>query len=118
MTQTTNEKATPFIPEYIFCADPSMRAPGFALLQLSENGRIRVVETDFCDNSRRKDGHGMMLVATVNCMRPMVNKIPPGSRVTFVRERGFSRFPTETQALAKVAGVCDYVLAKDFSKYL
>lgn len=107
------EKPLLFRPEYIFAVDPSLRKPGFALLELSGSGRIKVVSTNICDNKRRKGTHGLLLTAIVAGIKAMLSKLPDGAKVTFVRERGFSRFAAETQALFKVIGVLDYILTKD-----
>lgn len=110
------DKKTPiFIPEFLFCADLSLRQPGFALLHLEDNGRIRVVDTSVCDNKKYQGTHGDMLVRIFTHMKNVVKAIPEGSRVTFVRERAFSRFATETQTLNKVVGITDFLIARDFS---
>lgn len=113
LRQDEAEKPLPFVPEYIFAADPSMRNSGFALIQLLENGRMKLIATNVCDNSRRKGTHGLLLTAIASGVKAMASRIPPDAKVTFVRERVFSRFPNETQALSKVAGVLDYILTKD-----
>lgn len=89
-----------------------MNCPGFAILALSRLGKISVVDKRYVDNSRRKT-HSAKLMATVNGLKAMLSLIPEGSKVCFVRERGFSRFAHETQTLMKVVGVSDYVLAKE-----
>lgn len=106
---------TVFIPSYVFCADLSLRQPGFAVLELASNGRMRVLETSICKNKNKKGTHGDLLGSIANKMRSQVQIIPQGACVTFVRERAFSRFPLETQTLNKVVGVADYLLAREFS---
>lgn len=104
-----------FIPEFLFCADLSLRQPGFALLHLEDNGRIRVVDTSVCDNKKYKGTHGDMLGRIFTHMKNVIKAIPEGSKVTFVRERAFSRFANETQTLNKVVGITDFLIARDFS---
>lgn len=106
-----------FIPEYIFCADLSLRQPGFAVLELADNGRIRVLGTSICKNKNKKGTHGNLLGSIANKMRSQAQIIPKGACVTFVRERAFSRFPLETQTLNKVVGVTDYLLAREFGSF-
>lgn len=106
----------PFIPEYIFCADLSLRQPGFAVLTLATNRRIRVKDTYVINQKNKKGTHGELLGAIAEKMRRIAKTIPRGSKVTFVRERAFSRFATETQTLSKVVGIADYLLAKEFSR--
>lgn len=104
-------KEPPFKPEYLFCADLSLRQPGFAILHIAENGRIRIVETDICKNRNKNHTHGVLLDVIAKKMYAMVRSIPEGVNLAFVRERAFSRFARETQALNKVVGVADYLLA-------
>lgn len=110
------EKAPPFVPEYVVSLDPSMKQTAYALIQLAENGRMRVVETSICDNSKRKTtetGNGLRLIAIANGLKALCSLIPADSLVTFVKEKSFSRFNAETQAIFRVNGVLEYVLSKD-----
>ncbi len=51
-----------------------------------------------------KAGHGEILAAIYVLLRELSMDIN-----VFVREKGFSRFPHETQALFKVVGIADLV---------
>ncbi len=85
----------------ILCADQSQRCPGFACLRY-ENGRVIVESLCHLNNQGKKKSHGQML----HEIHELLEKLSVGIDV-FVREKGFSRFPNETQALFKVVGIAD-----------
>lgn len=111
-----NVKPKKFIPQYVFCADLSLRQPGFAVISVSKTGRMKVEETVTVHNRNKAGTHGELLTAIGNAMHRIVSKFPKGVKVAFVRERAFSRFANETQTLNKVVGLADYLLAKEFTK--
>lgn len=88
----------------ILAADLSLRCPGFALIDF-DNGRASIVKLCHLDSHGRKCCHGEILSEIADILRELI----PTADV-FVREKGFFRFPQETQTLFKVVGVTDMIL--------
>ena len=88
----------------ILAADLSLRCPGFALIGY-ENGRASIVKLCHIDSRSRKCCHGAILSEIAEKLNELIAQAD-----VFIREKGFSRFPHETQALYKVIGVSDLVL--------
>lgn len=85
----------------ILAADLSLRCPGFAIQQY-ENGTVRIERLCHLNMRSSKAGHGEILDAIYDLLCELSADID-----VFVREKGFYRFPHETQALFKVVGVAD-----------
>lgn len=90
-------------------ADLSLRCPAFMTIKFNkETQEILVVEKMVVNNKnypRKKRGEILCEIATEIVRFAYNNEI-----LAFVREKGFSRFSTETQALFGVVGVSDQVL--------
>lgn len=95
---------------YLFCADLSLRQPGFAILKYDKDLGVELMATSVCKNPP-KLSHGECVTRIAQHILELMGHIPKGSDISFVRERAFSRFPQETQTLNKVVGVTDYILA-------
>ena len=85
----------------ILCADLSLRCPGFAILRY-ENGKITVERLCHLNHRGQDCCHGEILAAIYDLIMELSADV-----AVFVREKGFSRFPHETQALFKVVGIAD-----------
>ena len=90
----------------ILAADLSLRCPGFAVLQY-EGGKVSIERLCHLDNRRSKAAYGEILCAIYDLIAELSSGID-----VFVRERAFSRFPQETQALFKVVGIADMAVWK------
>ena len=90
----------------ILAADLSLRCPGFAVLQY-EGGKVSIGRLCHLDNRRSKAAYGEILCAIYDLIAELSSGID-----VFVRERAFSRFPQETQALFKVVGIADMAVWK------
>jgi crossover junction endodeoxyribonuclease RuvC len=66
------------------------------------NGRASVDRLLHLDSRASKSSHGELLADIFDLLTELA-----ADATVFVRERGFSRFPHETQALYKVFGVAD-----------
>lgn len=88
----------------LLAADLSLRCPGFALIDC-DNGRASVVKLCHINNHGKKGYHGEILSGIADALKELI----PTADI-FVREKGFFRFPQETQTLYKVVGVTDMVL--------
>lgn len=85
----------------IQCADLSLRCPGFAIIKL-EASKATVEALWHLENRSSNASHGKLL----NGIYEFLYTISDGIDV-FVREKAFSRFSRETQALSKVVGIAD-----------
>ena len=85
----------------ILCADLSLRCPGFAVLRY-ENGKITVERLCHLNHRGQDCCHGEILAAIYDLIAELSADV-----AVFVREKGFSRFLHETQALFKVVGIAD-----------
>ena len=85
----------------ILCADLSLRCPGFSILRY-ENGKITVERLCHLNYRGQECCHGEILASIYNLITELSADV-----AVFVREKGFSRFPHETQALFKVVGIAD-----------
>lgn len=93
----------------IFGMDLSLRRPGFAVIGFDEEKRPVLLEKSFLKNDGRS-AHGPSLL---NISKELDRYIETYQPKHYVRERGFSRFPSTTQALFKVVGIVDlYVYAR------
>ena len=88
----------------ILAADLSLRCPGFALIDC-DDGRASIVKLCHIDSHGRKGCHGEILSEIADVLKKLISTAD-----IFVREKGFYRFPQETQTLYKVVGVTDMVL--------
>ncbi len=84
----------------ILSADLSLRCPGFAIIRY-EAPRAHV-EALWHLEDRSSSSHGKLL----HGIYELLFSISEGVDV-FVREKAFSRFPKETQAISKVVGIAD-----------
>ena len=85
----------------ILCADLSLRCPGFAII-LYESPRAHVEALWHLEDRSPSSSHGQLL----HGIYELLCSISEGVDV-FVREKAFSRFPKETQAISKVVGIAD-----------
>lgn len=90
----------------ILAADLSLCCPGFAVLQY-EDGKVSIERLCHLDNRRSKAAYGEILCAIYDLIAELSSGID-----VFVRERAFSRFPHETQALFRVVGISDLAVWK------
>jgi len=93
----------------ILALDPSLKSSGWALVKVS-GGVIKLLD---CGEIKTnvKQSHGERL----RVIRDSIQKVIKYQRITdVVKEKGFSRFPRETQALFKVHGVAEELFA-DFT---
>lgn len=91
----------------------SLRRPGFAILHY-EAGRMTLVNKTHVDNKKAKKTHGEYLRENGEKLVDLIKDIArdfPRDNLVLVRERGFSRFAAETQALSKMVGVTDFLAA-------
>jgi len=85
--------------------DLSLSSPGFAVIAVTDEGDPILLEKSHVKtNANQSHGYRLHQIA-VELERLMLNYKPEH----IVRERGFSRFPTTTQALFKVVGVSDFL---------
>ena len=78
----------------------------------SDKQSVRIVEKGSLDNKKANKPHGELLTEIRNELRRyqlLAHRLSESGKqeLVFVRERGFSRFAAETQALYKVIGVAD-----------
>lgn len=85
----------------IFSADLSLRCPGFALIH-SEAGRTRVEGLWHIEDRSSASSHGKLLSGIYELLCSITEDVD-----IFVREKSFSRFAKETQAISKVVGIAD-----------
>ncbi len=88
-------------PLRLLCADLSLRCPGFAVLRF-EAGKVHIERLCHLNSRGTKKGHGEILTDIYTLLSEL-----SADAMVFVREKGFSRFPHETQALFKVMGIAD-----------
>ena len=69
-----------------------------------ESGKVTVERLCHLNNRGEKKCHGQILAEIYELITELAVNV-----AVFVREKGFSRFPHETQALFKVVGVADLV---------
>lgn len=109
MNTTTGQIQVPQESKYIhqFCADQSLKRPGFALLEFDkESGKVSVLRKSIVDNKTERKSHGQLLAEIAKEIKTYLRDLDTGNMI-LVRERGFYKTPVETIALAKVAGVAD-----------
>lgn len=105
------EEALPHIEgdfDLVAC-DLSMKSPGFALLRQNEKQRsVELVRKDIVANRAAVNKpHGKILGEIGNMMSDFL----AGKRVKVaVRERAFSKYNAETQAIHKVVGVSEMIV--------
>ena len=90
----------------IFACDLSLNHPGIAVLDFDEDTsaiNLLVAET-FSPNPKASHGERLSKIYTWLAMRAALY-----APTDYVRERAFSRFAHETQALNKVVGIADLV---------
>lgn len=82
-----------------------MRRPGFALLKYTANdSSVELIRKSHVDHKKEKTTHGQMLAANAKELKTYLVEYPSA---VLVREKGFFRYPSETQVLCKVVGVTD-----------
>lgn len=92
----------------LVACDLSMRCPGFALLRYSADDRsVSLIRKDVvANNAYVNKPHGKILSEIGNTLSEFLS----GNHVKLaVRERAFTQFNAETQAIHKVVGVSDMV---------
>ena len=101
--QLTKQENEPTI--LLFCADQSLRCPGFAQLEFDkETKKVKLLRKSNVDNHGARKAHGQMLAEIAQEIKSYLKS---AEGMVLVRERGFYRTPNETIALAKVAGIAD-----------
>ena len=85
----------------IQCADLSLRCPGFDIIKL-EASRASVEALWHLEDRSPTSSHGKLLSGIYGLLCAISDGID-----VFVREKAFSRFPKETQAISKVVGIAD-----------
>ena len=99
----------------ILSMDLSMNLPAMALLSITEDKKIKVLGYEYVDNKgltgKRKKTNAQKLVEIHNALNDFISKFGLKSceDLHIVRERGFSRFATETQTIFRVVGLVDYI---------
>ncbi|MDF2010244.1 crossover junction endodeoxyribonuclease RuvC [Priestia megaterium] len=88
----------------ILAMDLSLSCPAFAVLTVNDIGTVDVEHLSHLKTNTKKS-HGYRLFQIYKHMK---NILKEHDDITdLVRERGFSRFPSVTQALFKVVGISD-----------
>lgn len=96
----------------ILAMDLSLSFPAFAILQ-QEGNRVRIVDIRYVDNKRFSSlSHGERLNRISKSIIKIAEDYPTLSVV--VREKGFTRHITTTQALFKVVGVSDLEIFRHY----
>jgi crossover junction endodeoxyribonuclease RuvC len=91
----------------VLCLDLSLNGSGMAVIEVEE-GRVRIKHSITVDNKKiPTDRRGLKLVMIGNKLADVIEDFTPD---VIVRERGFSKFANETQALYRVVGVSEYIL--------
>ncbi|PEM08524.1 crossover junction endodeoxyribonuclease RuvC [Bacillus wiedmannii] len=85
--------------------DLSLSSPAFCVADITD-GRIKVLHLSHVKTTSR-DSHGKRLMKIGNHLRAILKKYPIDE---VIREKGFSRHATTTQALFKVVGISDIVV--------
>ena len=85
----------------ILSADLSLRCPGFALIR-SEAGSTCVEGLWHIEDRSPTSTHGKLLSGIYELLCSITADVD-----IFVREKSFSRFAKETQAISKVVGIAD-----------
>lgn len=95
----------------ILAMDLSLNLPAFCIAEVNtETKQFRILEVRHVDNKRNtKMTHAEKLKTIADEIRHICSKYH-GSIDVVVRERGFSRFATTTQALFRVVGVSDLTI--------
>lgn len=90
----------------VLAMDLSLNCPAFAVLTLAPDNpeKVEVKHLSHLKTNTKKT-HGYRLYQIYNHMKEIFKEHPDITVV--VRERGFSRFPSVTQALFKVVGISD-----------
>lgn len=93
----------------LFCADLSLNRPGFAILHCDPDTQtVSVVRKSVVDHKSssagKKKPHGQRLAENAAEMKSYMNS---DMELVFVRERGFHKHATETEAIFKMVGVSD-----------
>lgn len=104
----------------ILSADLSLRRPAFAILSVDTSGLVEVIEVSAIDNKRYvkkeyRKTQPQILSQINNILRTEILQryslmSAHSCKMVAVRERGFSRFSTETQAIYRVVGITDMAL--------
>ena len=89
----------------ILAMDLSLNLPAFAVIRVYD-GAIYIEDVRHVDNKNAKLSHAEKLKRTADELQYICSKYY-GEIDVVVREKGFSRFATTTQALFKVVGVSD-----------
>lgn len=98
----------------ILAMDLSMNLPAIVLLSITKDKKIKVLGYEYVDNKgltgKRKKTNAQKLVEIYNTLDDFISRFDLASSedLHIVRERGFSRFATETQAIFRVVGLVDY----------
>ena len=93
----------------ILSMDLSLNLPCIVLLEVVDK-KIKIIDVTFVDNKKNtKKTHAEKLAEIEGALFKFIVKhgLQNEDKLEIVRERGFSRFATETQALFKVVGVAD-----------
>lgn len=91
----------------IFALDPSLSASGWALVKVGD-GSIQLIDCGEI-KTNPKQSHGERLRVIRETLKTKID----GVQITdVVKERGFSRFPKETQALFKTHGIVEELFAE------
>ncbi len=89
----------------ILAMDLSLSSPAFGVLEVVE-GEVVIHHLSHLKTNTKKS-HGYRLLQIYNCIKKIYTEFPDIDEV--VREKGFSKFPSVTQALFKVVGISDIV---------
>lgn len=96
----------------ILAVDSSLDRPGFAVLEVDDKRRIKLLTTTVVDN--KKDKHKTTAQKLQEIARAFHYLCTMYKPEALVRERGFSRFPAATQKIFRVVGVLDFVAYDSF----
>lgn len=93
----------------MFCADLSLNRPGFSILHCNPSTKtVTIVRKSVVDHKSvykdRKKPHGQKLAENAKEIKSYMDS---DMDLVFVRERGFHKHATETEAIFKMVGVSD-----------
>lgn len=100
----------------ILSMDLSLNLPCIVLLDITEDKKIKIIDTVYIDNKNKtKKTHSEKLAEIDGALFSFIkkHKLNNEDKLHIVRERGFSRFATETQALFKVVGIVDLLVLNE-----
>lgn len=99
----------------ILSMDLSMNLPCIVLSEITEDKKLKILDITYVDNKgltgKKKKTNAQKLQEIHEAILELIdyNDLTNCKDLHVVRERGFSRFATETQAIFRVVGVTDLI---------